>query len=189
MTQLTASIIRPGQVHSQVSLANGESTILRGPNWNDLDGLTEYINGLVGEHAEITKTEPVTREAEAEWLGQRLSEIENGHMIMLVAEVNGRVAAVGEVGLLTGERGHTGYLGIGVAKDKRRIGLGKRMMEALLELAKKAGLKIVILDVYATNTVAIGLYEKVGFKEVGRIPKGVLRDGHFIDLVRMASEL
>jgi putative acetyltransferase len=149
----------------------------------------EYINGLVREHAEITKTEQVTREAEAEWLGERLSEIENGRVIMLVAEVKGRVAAVGEVGLLTGERGHTGYLGIGVTKDKRRVGLGKSMMEALLELAKKAGLKIVILDAYGTNKAAIGLYEKVGFQEVGRIPKGILRDGRFIALVRMAAEL
>ena len=186
---MTASVIKPGQVYSQVSLANGESATLRGPNWNDLGDLIQYINGLVREHAEITKTEPVTREAEAEWLGERLSEIENSHMIMLVAEINGRVTAVGEVGLLTGERGHTGYLGIGVVKDKRRIGLGKGMMEALLELAKKAGLKIVILDVYATNKVAMSLYEKVGFKEVGRIPKGILRDGRFIDLVRMALEL
>jgi ribosomal protein S18 acetylase RimI-like enzyme len=170
-------------------LANGDSAALRGPDWNDLDDLTEYINGLVREHAEITKTELVTRESEAEWLGERLSEIENGRVIMLVADVNGRVAAVGEVGLLTGERAHSGYLGVGVTRDKRRVGLGRSMMEALLELAKKAGLKIVILDAYGTNTAAISLYEKVGFKEVGRIPKGILRDGRFIDLVRMTAEL
>ena len=96
---MTTAIIKPGQVHSRVSLSNGKSAILRGPNWSDLDGLTEYINGLIREHAQITKTEPVTREAEAEWLGERLSEIENGRVIMLVAETNGNVAAVGEVGL------------------------------------------------------------------------------------------
>jgi putative acetyltransferase len=162
--------------------------VLRGPDWKDLDDLTEYINDLVGERALITKTEPVARDAEAEWLGQRLSEMENGHAIMLVADVNGKVVAVAEIGLLTGERGHTGYLGIGVAKNKRRIGVGRSIMKALLELAKKAGLRIVFLDVFATNTVAISLYEKIGFKEVGRIPKGILRGGNYIDLVRMATE-
>jgi putative acetyltransferase len=186
---LTKCIIRPGQFHSKAPLANGEPVTLRGPNWNDLDDLTGYINGLVKEGAQITKTDLVTREAEAEWLGERLSEIENGHVIMLVAEVDGKVVSVGEVGLLTGERSHTGYLGIGVAKKARRLGLGKIMMDALLGLARKTGLKILILDVYATNAIAIRLYEKVGFKEAGRIPKGLLRNGHFIDLVRMTTEL
>jgi len=186
---LTKPVIRPGQFHSKAPLANRDTVTVRGPNWNDLDDLTEYINGLVRESAQITKTELVTREAEAEWLGERLSEIENGQVIMLVAEVDGKVVSVGEIGLLTGERSHTGYLGIGVVKNKRRLGLGKLMMIALLELARKAGLKIVILDVYGTNAIAMRLYEKVGFKEAGRIPKGILRSGRFIDLVRMTTEL
>ena len=87
-----------------------------GPTWNDLDDLTDYINALVHERAEITKAEPVKREEEAEWLGQRLSDIENGSVIMLVAEVNQKVVGVGEVSILEGERSHTGYLGISVAK-------------------------------------------------------------------------
>lgn len=182
-------VIKPGQTHSRASLANGESAVIRGPNWNDLDDLLEYINGLIEEHAQITKTETVTREAEAEWLGQRLADIENGHMIHLVAEVGGKVVAGGEVGLLTDERSHTGYLGIGMVKSKRGIGLGKALMQALIELSKRAGLQILILDVFATNTTAIKLYAKMGFREVGRIPKGVYRDGGYIDLVRMTREL
>jgi putative acetyltransferase len=154
-----------------------------------LDGLLEYINGLVEEHAPIVKSEKMTRETEAEWLGERLSEMENGHVIHLVAEVDGKVAGAAEVGLLTGERGHTAHLGIGISKSKRGLGLGKALMQALIELSKKAGLKILILDVFATNAVAIGLYEKAGFREVGRIPKGIYRDGSYIDLVRMTAEI
>jgi putative acetyltransferase len=172
-----------------VSLSNGDTATLRAPDWKDLDDLTDYINNLVEEHAEITMTTPVRREGEAQWLGQRLSEIENDRTIMLVADVNGQVVSVGEVERLTGERSHTGYLGIGVAKNKRGTGLAKKMMMTLLELAKKTGLKVVILDVFATNIVAIRLYQRVGFKEVGRIPKGILRDGNYIDLIRMAAEL
>lgn len=186
---MTKLIIKPGQIHSRVALATGETAILRGPNWNDLDDLIDYINGLVEERAYITKTEKVTREAEAEWLGQRLAEIENGHMIHLVAEVAGKVVGAGEVNQLPEERDHTGYLGIGISKSHRGQGLGTALMQALKELSKKAELEILILDVFATNTVAITLYEKIGFKEVGRIPKGIYRDGNYIDLVRMTSEL
>lgn len=186
---MTTPVLRPSQVHSKLTLSDGNKATLRGPDWKDLDGLTQYINDLVREHAQIGITTPETREAEAQWLGQRLAELENGGMIMLVAEVGGRVVSVGEVRPLTGERHHTGYLGIGVAKSKRGTGLSKGMMIALLELAKRMKLKIVILDVFATNTVAIRLYESVGFKEVGRVPKGIHRNGKFIDLVRMTKEL
>lgn len=186
---MTKPIIKIGQVYSRVSLANGNTAILRSPNWSDLDDLTDYINGLVEERAPITKTEKVTREAEAKWLGQRLAEIENGHMIHLVAEVTGKVVGAGEVSQLPEERSHTGYLGIGISKIRRGQGLGTALMQALKELSKKVGLKILILDVFATNKVAITLYEKTGFKEVGRIPKGIYRDGNYIDLVRMTAEL
>jgi L-amino acid N-acyltransferase YncA len=186
---MTKPTIKPGQVYSQVLLANGETAILRGPNWDDLDDLIEYINGLVEEHAHITKTEKVTREAEAEWLGQRLAEMENGHVIHLVAEVAGKVVGAGEVSQLPEERSHTGYLGIGICKSHRGHGLGTALMQALKELSKNAGLKILILDVFATNNVAVKLYEKIGFKETGRISKGIYRDGNYIDIVRMTTEL
>lgn len=186
---MTKPVIKPGQNYSKISLANGETATLRAPKWNDLDGLIDYINGLVEERAPITKTEKVTRESEAEWLGQRLAEIENGHTIHLVAEVNGKVVGAGEVSQLAEERSHTGYLGIGISKNHRGQGLGAATLRALEELSKKAGLKILILDAFATNTVALTLYEKMGFKEVGRIPKGIYRDGNYIDLIRMTKEL
>ncbi len=186
---MTKPLVKPGQVYSKIALANGDTATLRAPNWSDLDDLIDYINGLVEERALITKAEKVTRESEAEWLGQRLAEIENGHTIHLVAEVNGKVVGAGEVNQLAEERSHTGYLGIGLSKSYRGQGLGAAVMRALEKLSKKAGLKILILDAFATNTVAITLYEKIGFREVGRIPKGICRDGKYIDLVRMTKEL
>lgn len=186
---MTKPLVKPGQIYSKISLASGETATLRAPNWSDLDDLIDYINGLVEEHAPITKTEKVTRESEAEWLGQRLAEIENGHTIHLVAEVNGKVVGAGEVNQLTEERSHTGYLGIGIIKSHRSKGLGAAIMRALAELSKKSGMKILILDAFATNITALMLYKKLGFKEVGRIPKGIFRDGKYIDLVRMTMEL
>ena len=103
--------------------------------------------------------------------------------------MGGKVVGAGEVNQLLEERSHTGYLGIGISKSHRNQGLGTAIMQTLIELSKEAGLKILILDVFATNRVAITLYEKIGFKEVGRIPKGIYRDGNYIDIVRMTTEL
>lgn len=50
-------------------------------------------------------------------------------------------------------------------------------------------LKILTLEVYSTNKRAIHVYEKLGFKETGRIPKGLFRNGKYIDQVVMVKEL
>ena len=61
-----------------------------------------------------------------------------------------------------------GYLlGIGVADGYRRVGLGKRLLEAALEQArskrKRWGISWVDLDVAEDNTAAVALFEGAGF--------------------------
>jgi ribosomal protein S18 acetylase RimI-like enzyme len=48
-------------------------------------------------------------------------------------------------------------------------------MSEVLKMAKKdlLGLKIFKLEVYENNKPAIALYKKMGFKEVGKIPKAI----------------
>jgi len=59
-------------------------------------------------------------------------------------------------------------------------------MEALLQEAKKQRLKVIILDVYEKNRPAVSIYRKMGFKEVGRIPKAIFWKGEYIDDIKMA---
>jgi ribosomal protein S18 acetylase RimI-like enzyme len=62
-------------------------------------------------------------------------------------------------------------------------------MQTLIEESRKAGLKILVLDVFNTNKTAKALYQKMGFKEAGRIRKGIYKNGKYIDLTRMTLEL
>lgn len=45
------------------------------------------------------------------------------------------------------------------------------------------------MEVYATNERARHVYEKMGYREIGLIPKKVFRDGMYIDSVTMAKEI
>lgn len=168
---------------------DGREVIIRPPRWEDLDGLVEYINSLVDEKVEIVLKKKVTREEEAEWLAKRLISIDKGEVIHVVAEVDGQVVAGAEVGKQTHRMSHVGMLGLGIKSPYRGIGIGTIIMETLIEESKKAGLKVLVLDVFDTNNIAKELYEKMGFKEVGKVPKGIYKDGKYIDLVRMALEL
>jgi len=168
---------------------DGRRVVLRSVKWEDLDNLVEFINSLVEEDADILRSRKVTRSEEAEWLGKRLASIDKGEIIDAVAEVEGKVIANSEVEKRSGCMSHVGYLGIGIKAGYRGIGIGKQIMKTLIEESKKAGLKILVLDHFDTNKTARRLYEKMGFKEAGRIPKGICKNGKYIDLARMTLEL
>jgi RimJ/RimL family protein N-acetyltransferase len=81
---------------------------------------------------------------------------------------------------------HRGTLGMGLLPDWRGRGLGRRLIEATLAQARRLGLKRVELDVYADNTRAIALYERVGFIREGVQRDASLIDGVYRDAIMMA---
>lgn len=52
-------------------------------------------------------------------------------------------------------------------KQERKKGIGKELLDKLIEIAKQAGKDNISLEVNVKNIVAISLYKKAGFKEVG----------------------
>jgi len=55
-----------------------------------------------------------------------------------------------------------------VAASARRMGIGKRLLGALLAEAAKTNKAAVFLEVRESNAAACSLYEKAGFHEAGR---------------------
>ncbi|RMD68263.1 MAG: ribosomal-protein-alanine N-acetyltransferase [Gammaproteobacteria bacterium] len=49
----------------------------------------------------------------------------------------------------------------------QRRGLGRRMLAHLLDIARREGAEIVLLEARISNKVAIHLYTRMGFREVG----------------------
>ena len=66
--------------------------------------------------------------------------------------------------------GEAHILNISVAPAEQKQGIGRRMLEHLIEHARSKA-ETVFLEVRPTNTAAIALYEDVGFNEIG-IRKG-----------------
>jgi len=84
---------------------------------------------------------------------------------------------------------HTGLLDIAILPGHRGIGLGELMMKETLMLARRSGIWLVELRVFATNVPAIRLYEKMGFKRSGLVPDMIKKDGRYIDDVQMYVDL
>src|ERR1700688_492485 len=60
---------------------------------------------------------------------------------------------------------HVGRLGMGVRSEWRRQGIGRRLLDGCLTLARNAGIEKVELEVFTDNLGAVRLYESFGFSE------------------------
>jgi RimJ/RimL family protein N-acetyltransferase len=176
-----------GKVLRNFPIENEQEVVLRTPRREDLDGLLELINSLVEEKAEISRTERVTIEEEAQWLPGMLARLEKDEIFFLVAIVDRKLIASADVQILHGDEKHVGVIGIVVRKDLRGLGIGTKMVEVLSEQAEGLGLKVLTLNVFATNKHAIHVYEKGGFVQTGTIPKKHFRSGRYIDELIMTK--
>ena len=105
---------------------------------------------------------------------------------VLVAEVDGRVVGVAGLHGKRGKLRHSAELGIGIHDQFQGRGLGRRLLEALLDIADNhIGLVRVELEVLPDNLRAIQLYESLGFEHEGRNRKTIFRHGTYSDLLVM----
>lgn len=81
---------------------------------------------------------------------------------------------------------HSGSLGMGLAPAYRHQGLGRLLLSAVLDAARRAGFARVELSVYAHNLNAIRLYESMGFEREGSKRRFTKIDGVWLDALDMA---
>jgi RimJ/RimL family protein N-acetyltransferase len=181
--------MKTGQIFHTFTSKDGQEVILRSLKWEDLDDCLILINALIEEQADIILGDPISRDAEIAWLSNRLAAIEKGEFVQIVAEVDKRMIANSELHIKTGLRSHVGDMGIIVLKEYRDIGIGTEILTQLIAQARKRGLKIVTLGVFETNKRAKHVYEKLGFRECGRIPGEIYKNGQYIDHITMVKVL
>jgi ribosomal protein S18 acetylase RimI-like enzyme len=81
---------------------------------------------------------------------------------------------------------HAGRLGIGIVAEARGRGLGRRLMTEAIGAARRNGMERIELEVFASNTRAIALYESLGFVREGLKRRARKLDGAYDDDVLMA---
>ena len=181
--------MRAGTFFRRFTAADGREVTLRAPRWSDLDDMLQFINSLVEEGAEISADEKTTREREVDWLARKLSDLEKDRAIIVVAEADERFVGQVEVNPKFGRSNHVGVLGISILGGYRDVGIGTELMREAERQAPRLGLRIITLEVIATNDRARHVYEKVGYRAVGRIPKAHAIGDGYADAIMMVKEL
>jgi RimJ/RimL family protein N-acetyltransferase len=109
---------------------------------------------------------------------------------VFVAEDNGDV--VGRLSLSRDAHpasGHVADLGLMVARNRRRQGIGLALMQEAEEWARRVGVRKLELHVFPHNVPAIALYEKLGYVREGFRRGHYRRGAELIDAILMAKEV
>src|SRR5271156_3683060 len=120
-----------------------------------------------------------------EWFAERL-----GHSDMFGAFHGAEI--VGTAGILFAsgtKEEHKGRLGgMYVRPSSRKAGVGRRLVETIIEFAR-GRIALIQWSVVADNHEAQRLYASLGFVEFGLEKKALKQDGRYYDEVHMVKEL
>ena len=84
--------------------------------------------------------------------------------VVIGAEIDGRLVGYAAFWVVV-DQGELGN--IAVAPDRRGQGVGKKLLEAVIEEARGRAVRELFLEVRVSNDTAQRLYESHGFREVG----------------------
>jgi RimJ/RimL family protein N-acetyltransferase len=84
---------------------------------------------------------------------------------------------------------HVADVGLMVALDARRQGVGTALMRAAVDWARETGVHKLELHVFPWNEAAIALYEAFGFEREGYRKRHYRRGGELVDAILMAHEV
>jgi len=171
---------------------NGDEVELRSARVEDAEALIEYMKVttaetpyLIREPEEVT----LTVDDEKSFIQGRIDAPRD---LMLVAFMNGKHVGNCSLMSLAGYKryAHRCEIAIALYKEFCGRGIGRKMLEIVLDVAKSNGYEQAELEVIAGNTGAIALYEKLGFKKYGTFPDNMkYKDGSYEDAYWMMKKL
>jgi L-amino acid N-acyltransferase YncA len=174
-------------VYQTVRLADGRTATLDWLREDELSEVVEALNSVIREGKYLFMNNEITgMEEERRWFERGAKE----GMSYLVARVDRKVVGGASIHICTEKRAHVAEYGIYIREGYRDLGLGTALTQELIEIAKKKGLEILQLSVYATNRRAFHVYKKCGFRECGRLTRDIkFLDGSYTDRILMELPL
>jgi phosphinothricin acetyltransferase len=171
-------------------VCDGWAVEIRPATEDDLPAITAIQNALIGSTTIEWTDEPHTVDDRHEWLERHRR---NDHPVV-VAEVDRAVVGFAAYDDFRDTAKWPGYrftVEHTVHVDERHwgSGVGRSLIEALVEHARAAGIHTMVAAVDADNEGSVRFHERVGFVEVGRMPEVGAGRGRWLSLVLLQRSL
>lgn len=153
----------------RVTLKDGTVVSLRPEENRDLETVWRMFSSLSDESIKYLPI-PITRERVEGWFKE--INYKKALPILGFVEEYGVLRVVAHSSLKFGQRGHDNHVatfGITIHDDYQGRGLGKKLTEYMIEIARGKELKKVALEVVTHNCRAISLYKHCGFIIEGKL--------------------
>ncbi|MEM8782294.1 MAG: GNAT family protein [Planctomycetota bacterium] len=153
---------------------DSQNVTLRRAMPNDASAILDYMHNILPEVTPYICTTPeefdYTVEQESEMLAKQ--DPAKGDLYVLAEHESQVVGSLNISPLRRTRLAHVSLLGMTLRAEFRGVGIGTAMMHAVIAWAERHPVtELLQLEVYADNERARRLYRRVGFVEVGRIPR------------------
>jgi L-amino acid N-acyltransferase YncA len=152
----------------------------------DLEQLAEVANALLATTTIEWTDEPHTAQSRAAWV--------DDHDVVLVAVDGDQVLGFAAYADFRDSVKWPGYRfvvehTVHVRQDHWGTGVGRELVEALIERARAAGKRVVVAAVDGENDASIRFHERLGFVRVGDLPGIGFKLERWLDLVLLQRSL
>lgn len=150
----------------------------------DLPALLEIHNHAIRTQAGIWIDDEELPEQRAAWLADKLA---HDFPVIVAEDEAGAVIGYGAYGTYRGRGGyrltveHSVYL----SPEAQGKGIGKALMQHLIEIAQKRGMHAMVAVIDAENQTSIRMHEKFGFQSAGMLPQLGIKFGKWRDQYQM----
>ena len=121
-----------------------------------------------------------------------LDRAEKGEIILLFAEMNGKLVGMGGASFHTlSKMKHNSYLwNLFVPKDFRRKGIGMLLSERRIEeIKKRKEIKNIFCEIVVTQIASVELHKKLGFEIVGELESLFFVEGNYINQFSLQKKI
>jgi phosphinothricin acetyltransferase len=157
----------------------------------DIEAMTAIQNALIATTAIEWTDAPHTVPERQHWLaGQRA----RGFPVLVAVSGDAEVIGWASFGPFRDSQKWPGYRltvehTVHVREDSWGSGVGRRLMQALMERATAMGLHVMVAAVDGENDASIRFHERLGFDVVARMPQVGTKFGRWLDLVLLQRVL
>ncbi len=174
-----------------VTLRDGARVLLRPLVPEDKQMLLDFFVPVPGDERNYMRHDINNPQVVAEWADQ----INYEKIFPLVAVIGDRIVGNGTLHFNEGHARHRAEIRIFLAKDFRQRGLGNKLIQALIEHARRRSMYLLEVQIISDHVQVIKAMQKAGFETVHiyddyfMLPDGELRDVlHMILRLRSATD-
>lgn len=173
--------------YESFQLKDGRTVMFKRLTEEDLLQMMEVFNSIIAEGSYFPRNEGVP---DLETARQWYHDHAKAGLFYLAAKVNGEFVGGATIEPKRGKESHIAVFGIYLKQSFRNMGIGTRLVQKIIQIARSKGFEMIELSVFSSNQRALHLYNKFGFEEVGRIKNGIkFSDGTYADEVLMVLNI